>query len=152
MLGKGLRLYKKEKLRSVTAIERLFAARLSKGQTVMDSMGQINVALSYPIRMVYGTNPTRSGAPVQFLVSVPKKRLKHAVDRVKMRRRIREAYRLLRGDIEKIADDTVATDIAFIYVANQLVEFDKIKRAMSQLLECIGGLPALNEPIDEEQK
>ena len=37
--------------------------------------------------------------PVQVLVSVPKKKRRKAVDRVLMRRRIREAFRLGRGGV-----------------------------------------------------
>lgn len=142
MSGKGLRLYKREKLCSVTAIDRLFAARSEKGRTLTDSWGQITVALSYPLRMVCGDNPRRGGAPVQFLISVPKKRLRHAVDRVTMRRRIREAYRHARGPIESITD-TARHDVAFIYVANTLLPYDRVARAMARLLEQIPSQPSL---------
>ena len=75
------RLPKPTRLCSQTAIDRLFAQRDVKG------------ALAYPLRAVWGDNLSRTrGDAVQFLPSVPKKRLRHAVDRVTMRRRIREAY------------------------------------------------------------
>lgn len=84
---KGLRLYKKEKLCSTVAIEQLF---MRGGEGVQG-------ALAYPLRAVWRKNPRRSSdAPVAFVVSIPKKRLRHAVDRVQMRRRVREAYRLAR--------------------------------------------------------
>ena len=80
-------LYKKEKLCSVVAIEQLFG----RG-------GADFSRLAYPLRAVARNNPRRkSDAPVAFLISVPKKRLRHAVDRVRMRRLIREAYRLQKG-------------------------------------------------------
>lgn len=138
MLGKGHRLYKREKLCSVTAIERLFTARPPRGATLTDSWGKVSVSLVYPIRMVAGDNPGRGGAPVRFLVSVPKKRLRHAVDRVAMRRRIREAYRLERAAIEDIAEtDVPKKDVAFIYVANELVDFERVRKAMRRLLAAL---------------
>lgn len=136
MTGKGLRLYKREKLCSVTAIDRLFAARLAKGMTAVDDWGQIGVALCYPLKMVFGQNPNRGGANVRFLISVPKKRLRRAVDRVTMRRRIRESYRLERGRIESLPEcaSDKNWDIAFIYVANELVDSDRVRTAMNHLL------------------
>ena len=153
------RLYKKEKLCSVTAIDRLFAARPAKGAITHDGKGRIGVDLCYPLRMVYGENPERGGADVQFLISVPKKRLRRAVDRVKMRRRIREAYRLSRPTpaprdsgtncgpgttrdngtncepgTTRDSGTTVKVDVAFIYVADELVPYDRVERAMRRLL------------------
>lgn len=137
MFGKGLRLYKREKLCSVTAIERLFAVRCSKGRSVVDPWGEVRVAISYPLRMVYGENPHRNGPPTQFLVSIPKKRLRRAVDRVTMRRRVREAYRLVRGDIENINDDAPKFDVAFVYVANELVDFSRVHKSMLKLMRIL---------------
>lgn len=134
MYGKGLRLYKREKLRSVKAIDRLFAVRPPKGESVTDDFGNVTVRLAYPLRMVCGTNPGREGADTQFLVSVPKRKLRRAVDRVKMRRRIREAYRHVRGPIESLAPTETKTDIAFIYVADKLVDYERVLRAMQRLL------------------
>ena len=66
----------------------------------------------------------------RFLVSVPKKRLRHAVDRVTMRRRIREAYRLNRDIIAR----DLPVDLVFIYVADSLLPYDKVQSAMRRLL------------------
>lgn len=116
------RLYKKEKLCSTLAIESLFG----RGADVIS-------ALAFPVRAVWRSNPRRrSDAPLQFMISVPKRRLRHAVDRVAMRRRIREAYRLNR-QLYPIADG-VRADIAFVYVSNQLEPYDKVERAMRKIL------------------
>lgn len=120
----SLRLYKKEKLCSNTAIDLLFFDK--------ESMA----AIAYPLRAVWRLNLSRSrGAQMQFLISVPKKRLRHAVDRVKMRRRIREAYRL--NHQEFAADENSNIDIAFIYVADKLIPYHIIERSMRKLLSKI---------------
>lgn len=119
---KSLGLYKKEKLCSVVAIEQLFGVG-----------GAEFARLAYPLRMVARRNPRRSSdAPVQFLISIPKKRLRHAVDRVLMRRRTREAYRLLHHNFEFASDQRL--DVAFIYVANKLESYANVERAMKRLL------------------
>ncbi len=43
--------------------------------------------------------------PVQFMITVPKKKRRHAVDRVLMRRRIREAFRLQWHTLRKTIQD-----------------------------------------------
>ena len=119
---KGLRLYKKEKLCSTVAVEQLFM----RGS---DTTG----AIDYPLRAVWRPNPRRhSDAPVAFLISVPKKRLRHAVDRVAMRRRIREAYRLQRH-LYPMPPGT-RFDLAFVYVADRLMPYTAVHAAMGKLL------------------
>ncbi len=116
----SLRLYKREKLCSLTAIELLFAKKESQS------------ASAYPLRAVWRVNERRSGQTAQFFISIPKKRLKRAVDRVKMRRRTREAYRLSRHMLQ--LPENTPVDIAFIYLANDLQPYASIERAMAKLL------------------
>lgn len=124
----GYRLYKKEKLCSVIAIEQLF------GGGGADCHG----ALAYPLRAVWRENPRRSSdASVQFLISIPKKKLRHAVDRVQMRRRVREAYRLNHHSYP--LQEGRRVDVAFIYVAKTLEPYAKIENAMHRLLKKIAN-------------
>lgn len=119
---KGLRLYKKEKLRSAVAIDQLF----SRGSGAFSS-------IAYPLRAVWRQNPRRkSDAPVAFVISVPKKRLHHAVDRVAMRRKIREAYRLARPSYPM--PDGTRIDLAFIYVADRLTDYSAVARAVDKIM------------------
>ena len=117
---KGQRLYKIEKLCSETAISRLFARNDS----------EVSSTLSYPLRLAWRIDVQRTVTVPRFLVSVPKKRLRHAVDRVTMRRRIREAYRLNRDIIAR----DLPVDLVFIYVADSLLPYDKVQSAMRRLL------------------
>ena len=120
----NLKLHKSEKLCSQTAIDALF-----------DHKQAAKGALAYPLRLVCSPRigARRPGAaPVQFLISVPKRRLRHAVDRVLMRRRIREAFRLNRDKIT--ADPAQPLDIAFIYVGSTLTSFARVEHSMAKLL------------------
>ncbi len=121
-MPESLRLYKKEKLCSAVAIEQLFGPG-----------GADFARLVYPLRVVARRNPRRrSDAPVAFMISVPKKRLRHAVDRVAMRRRIREAYRLNHRSIS--LEEGIRLDVGFVYVANGLVSYAEVERSMLRLL------------------
>jgi len=114
---------KAHKLCSRSAIDRLF------------SRTDAHTAIAYPLRAVWGDNATRTaGEQVQFLISIPKKRLRHAVDRVAMRRRVREAYRLNRATLACPAPGRF-TDIAFIYIADCKEPYAKVERAVQRLLD-----------------
>lgn len=118
-----LRLYKKQKLCSQTAIDMLFG----------NAGDRANSRLAYPLRMVFMRNDHRhSDAPVQFLISIPKKRLRRAVHRVLMRRRVREAYRLTHQRFP--LPDDCRVDVAFIYVAPQVLPYHQVQKAVERLL------------------
>jgi len=117
---------KEHKLCGTLAVDRLFSRGAADAP---------HSALAYPLRAVWIVNERRThGAPVQFVISVPKRRLRHAVDRVQMRRRIREAYRLNRFTVTA-ADDNRRVDLAFVYVADTLKPYEPVERAVRRLLD-----------------
>ena len=125
----SLRLYKKEKLCSVTAINSLFDIR-QRGVTP-----QQGALTAYPLRMVWNANQNRTKpSGIQFLISIPKKKIRHAVNRVAMRRRVREAYRLNRH-LVTLPQSIPALDIAFIYVSDQISNSARIHASMVKLLQ-----------------
>ena len=121
---KQFSLPKRHKLCALKAIDALFSRESgAKG------------ALSYPLRIVWKeNNVSQKGEPVQFFISIPKKRIRKAVDRVMMRRRVREAYRLNRGEFISPGFTTVV-DVAFIYVADEPVCYDRVEQSMRRLLK-----------------
>lgn len=125
----GLRLYKREKLCSLTAIDLLWSRDANNSS-----------ALAYPLRAVWRLNENRSTRCPQFMIVVPKKRLRHAVDRVLMRRRVREAYRLNRH----LFPADVPIDISFVYVADKLNDYAAVNRAMVKLLGKINAYFSIN--------
>lgn len=75
--------------------------------------------------------------PVQALVSVPKKKRRRAVDRVLMRRRIREAYRLERPSFLEALGKIMGirtVSIGFIYMKEANAPFAEIEEKMQRLL------------------
>ncbi len=74
---------------------------------------------------------------LQMLITVPKKKRRHAVDRVLMRRRIREAYRLHRLPLKHLLDsdeDVRTLGMALIYLDNKNVPYSTIENKMKLLL------------------
>lgn len=123
-MGHPYALGKQHKLCSLSAIDALF--RNGDG-----TQG----ALAFPLRMVWCDSKYRPEGDSGFdriMVSVPKKRLRHAVDRVKIRRLVREAYRL---HCDRSRKDRCPIDIAFIYVANTVLPYPTIEKAVVKLLK-----------------
>lgn len=149
-----LTLRKDEKLRHQSLIDPLF----KEGKSLYE----------FPLRLIWrlltpeelegsfkDALPEKIGK-LQMLITVPKKKRRHAVDRVLMRRRIREAYRLNRKELlgDTVASSNIGTlSMAFIYIHNENLPFDTIQRKMRSLLKKIAkgvaSLQQVNHITDE---
>lgn len=83
--------------------------------------------------------PDRIG-PLQMLITVPKKKRRHAVDRVLVRRRIRNAFRLHRHKLQQRVCDLPGSrtlSMAIIYQSTENLPYSKIERSLTKCLEKI---------------
>jgi ribonuclease P protein component len=109
---------KKERVAGEKRVETLF----SGGQSF----------IAYPLRVVFlKMEPTEDLPSVSILISVPKKRIKRAVHRNRLKRLIRETYRLNKHLID-IKDCRL--DISFIYVKDELSDYATIEKGMIKAL------------------
>ena len=75
--------------------------------------------------------------PVQFMITVPKKKRRLAVDRVIMRRRIREAFRMQWHTLRKLVqeDPSIRTlSLGIVYMHNENSDMECISSAMGSVL------------------
>lgn len=90
----------------------------------------------YPLRVVYILGGNKEDEPVKVMVSVPKKRFKRAVKRNKLKRLMREAYRLNK---ELLVEDARKNDLqihlSFNYVSNDEVDFETMDKKMKSTLQ-----------------
>ena len=71
----------------------------------------------------------------QVMVTVSKKKFKRAVDRNRVKRLLREAWRLEKPDMEnRLAADEKQRAIVFIFVGNELPKLDEVQSAIASLV------------------
>ena len=151
-----LTLGKDEKLRHKTLVDALFA----EGKSLYD----FPLRLTYRIlddaglRASFRREPPERIGPMQMLITVPKKKLRRAVDRVRMRRLIREAYRLNRKGLKLEAagnPDVRTVSMAFVYLGNEKTDYATVEKKMKRLLgkiELPEGAKETDGPEDRRDK
>lgn len=122
MNKKSFTLKKEERLKSHKVIEQLFQHGQSFGQ--------------FPLRVVWLERDRSYGnSPVQFALSVPKKKFRRASDRNRIRRLIRESYRLQKPQFyDRLPEQIEQLAMMIIYTGREMPDFDKVQAAMKQLL------------------
>lgn len=112
---------KAERICSKRVIDKLFAG------------GNTSMAV-YPLRAVC-MPVERESVPASILISVPKRRFRHAVDRNRMKRQVREAYRLNKHVIWKALESkSYSLAIAFVCIADKPLASANVARSVKKIL------------------
>lgn len=115
---------KAERLNSRLMIDKLFA-------------GGNASRVAFPLRVVFMKMDAAETAkpPVSVLISVSKKRFRHAVDRNRMKRLVRETYRLNKHILWDVAEDKgYRLVVAFVCITDQLPTFRSVNKSMVKAL------------------
>jgi len=97
-----------------------------------------NSFFKYPFKVLHKDELSKDKFVVKLLITVPKRNFKLAVDRNRIKRLIREAYRLNKQIIyDKIKDDSKNLNLAFIYTPRTILSFQEIERKIILILHTI---------------
>ena len=110
--------------------------RLNKKKEIDALFGGGNLSFAaYPFRAVFRTTESDE-TPVKILVRIPKHRLRHAIDRNRMKRLAREAYRLNKGILTETALSLGCTvNIAFICISDKVASYREVQKSVCKLLQ-----------------
>jgi len=114
-----------EKLKSRKAIDGLFA----RGRSVVH----------FPLRVKYVVLPLTDAAPTaQAGFTVSKKHFKRAVQRNRIKRLLREAYRLQKAPLlQLLADQSQSAQLFFMFTDKQLPDYTTVFNAMAQCMHSL---------------
>lgn len=108
---------KKDKLKSKKQIEHLF----ENGQSIM----------AYPLLLKYSKTEFDDDVLVKTAVSVSKKKFKKAVDRVRIKRLMREAFRLNKPHY--FNNLTTQYALMILYIGKEKPDYNNLEGSMNQL-------------------
>ena len=98
---------------------------------------------AFPLRVVFMKRTIVDDQPrAAMLVSVPKRYFKHAVDRNRVKRQVREAFRRNKSIItQNLTDDHEAVAMAFVWLTDEKIPSSEVENRMVRLLtrisECL---------------
>ena len=93
-----------------------------------------------PFRIIYNIDNNNEDVFLKALIVVPKKRVRLASDRNVIKRRVKEAYRLQKSELEKyLKSNNHQLNLAIIYQKHEILDYklieEKIKLLLSRLKE-----------------
>ena len=112
------------------------AERLYHRKLFEELLSSKNSFVKYPLRVVYKESSTPGEFPIRIAISVGKKRFKRANKRNRIKRLIREAYRLYKPTIIPQIEGKFF-DILIIYIDNKLPDFRTVNKSVQILMNKI---------------
>ena len=100
--------------------------------------GSCQSVSAFPLRAVYQTISRQNDhGPAQILISVPKKRFKHAVDRNRVKRQIREAYRQQKQLLWESMAENQEILVGFIWLSDRHFPSKEVEARVAKILQRI---------------
>jgi ribonuclease P protein component len=95
---------------------------------------------AYPVKLIWIETPVNLTFPAQALFVVPKRNFKRAHDRNKLKRRMREVYRLNKNTFyEELNTSNKKVILAFLYTGKKQEEYSTIETSVLKLLKTAFG-------------
>ncbi len=115
----SFRFPKKEKLKSKKLFEQLF----QEGKSIT----------KFPLKLIYLKAPLSENVKIQTGVAVPKKNFKSAVKRNRIKRLLRESYRLNKDIVFNNIEGEFA--FLFLYLGKEMPQYQAVEESMIAILQ-----------------
>ncbi len=136
-MQKDFSLKKKERLYHKKLIDELF------------KNGKSFVAFPFRIQYLF-MKREEDDAKAQILISIPKKRVKKAVGRNLLKRRVREVYRQNKYKLVDLIDDDIKLVFSFIYITNDIVDYNKCNSSFEKVVKRMKNIIEKESKNDEK--
>ncbi|MEW6467495.1 MAG: ribonuclease P protein component [Bacteroidota bacterium] len=109
--------------------------RLSGKKQIEELMEKGNSFTVFPLRVVWKETRMSVLSPARIAISVPKRSFKKAVDRNRIKRQIREAYRKSKAGLySHLAGGDKKINVMLVYTGKELPEYRLIESKMAEVL------------------
>ena len=120
--------------------------RLHADKLIKELFNEGSSFFLYPFKVQFFVKKDQGSGTSQVLFSVSKKKIKKAVGRNFVKRRMREAYRLNKALIPSTAPEM---SIGLIYVSSDLMEFSDIQAKITLALKKLAKIVSENQKQHE---
>ena len=125
---------KQERIVSQKLIDELFTS------------GQSHSLTAFPLRAVYLVREnTCQSTAIQLLLSVPKRHFKHAVDRNRVKRQLREAFRKNKEVLAETIAEGQGVALAFVWMSDKHASIVVVEKLVVNLLRRIAATITVNQ-------
>lgn len=122
-MAKQFTLSKQERLKSRKQIEKLFAEGKNFG------------LFPYKVFYIMTREATPAAGPLQFGTGVSTRNFKKAVDRNRIKRLTREAWRLQKNELKQLLDEKgCSLNLFLIFTAKEKIEYSLVKEKVAVIL------------------
>ncbi len=121
---------------TLQAIERL------KLRQQIETLFQTGEAFSvFPLRIVFRLAPIAAGevSPVRIGFSIPKKRIKKAVGRNRIKRLLREAWRLQKHALYRRVPEGQQLHLFLVFTGNEKLSFEEAATVLKKVTDKLGN-------------
>lgn len=95
----------------------------------------------FPLRVIYKLQPVAApDSPVRAGFSIPKKRIRRAVQRNRIRRLLREAWRLQKHDVYGAVPEGQQLHLFFVYTGTEQFTFPEAQKVVGKAGQRLAGM------------
>jgi ribonuclease P protein component len=109
--------------------------RLKSHRIIGELINSGDTITVFPLKLFWSIDIGDQPAPLRIAIAVPVKNFRNAVDRNRIKRRIREAYRLNKHILlEFLSDKKLYLNFVFLYLPKTINSYGQISEALIKIL------------------
>lgn len=111
------------------------AERLSSKKEIAELFAKNTALTAYPFKMLFSERLPAEGSPAALLCVVPKRNIKNAVGRNRIKRLIREVWRVNKHELNQVlTKKNKQINVAVIFLARKQIDFKTADQKINLLL------------------